>query len=80
MLQYSAPPPNRNLPMASAQPWPLADSWQVNDGQRSAKSTRILHNTIKPFTRQAAVEHEAWARGTRGAGPGSQNQGARTKQ
>ena len=80
MLQYSAPPPNRNLPMASAQPWPLADSWQVNDGQRSAKSTCILHNTIKPFTRQAAVEHEAWARGTRGAGPGSQNQGARTKQ
>ena len=29
-----------------------------------AKSTYILHNTMKPSTRQA-VEHEAWARGTR---------------
>ena len=31
-----------------------------------AKSTYLLHNTMKPSTRQAAVEHEAWARGTRG--------------
>ena len=30
-----------------------------------AKSTHILHNTMKPSTRQA-VEHEAWARETRG--------------
>ena len=38
---------------------------------------------MKPSTRQAAVEHEAWARGTRGPelkdqdqgpGPGGQNQ------
>ena len=55
-----------------------------------AKSTRIyiLHNTMKPSTRQAAVEYEAWARGTRGElrdqgqgpEPGGQNQGTRTKQ
>ena len=45
-----------------------------------AKSTHILHNTMKPSTRPAAVEHEAWARGTRGQnqgpGPGDQNQAA----
>jgi hypothetical protein len=49
-----------------------------------AKSTHILHNTMKPSTRQA-VEHGAWARGTRGSelkdqdqgpDPGSQIQGA----
>jgi hypothetical protein len=53
-----------------------------------AKSTHILHNTMKPSTRQAAVEHEAWARGTRGPElkdqdqgpePGDQDQGARTR-
>ena len=61
--------------------WPVhnpADSWQANDPQRRftvAKSTHILHNTMNPSTRQA-VEHEAWAGGTRGPGPGIQNQGA----
>ena len=52
-----------------------------------AKSTHILHNTMKPSTKQAAVEHEACARRKRGPelrperpGPWSQNQGTRTKQ
>jgi hypothetical protein len=44
---------------------------------------------MKPSTRQAAVEHEAWARGTRGPElkdqdqgpePGGQDQGTRTRE
>ena len=44
-----------------------------------AKSTHVLQNTIKPSTRQAAVEHEAWARGTRGLELKDQDQGDRTR-
>ncbi len=43
-----------------------------------AKSTHILHNTMKPSTRKA-VEHEAWARGTRGPELKDQDQGTRTR-
>ena len=37
-------------------------------------SPHILHNTMKPSTMQA-VEHEAWARGTRGPELKDQDQG-----
>ena len=40
-----------------------------------AKSTHILHNTTKPSIRQAAAEHEARARGTRGPEPKDQDWG-----
>ena len=50
----------------------------VREGPPQWQNLLILHNTMEPSTRQA-VEHEAWARGTRGPELNEKDQGARTR-
>ena len=67
--------------MTKIRPWVLSlkQTFDLADSTTVAKSTHILHNTMKPSTRQTVVEHTAWARGTREPELKDQDQGDRTR-